>query len=234
MRIAIALAVILGASGAALAADPAAELPVASTYNWSGAYAGLHTGYSWGDGDGAYLVGGTRIETANLNADGFLLGGQVGYNWQFGSIVAGIEGDLAFSNADGDDNIFSFPGGVAPVATTHSEIDYLGSITGRLGYAVDRALFYAKGGVGFTRLSISDTDTGSTVVNAVGKESIAGWTLGAGVEYALNDNWTVKGEYQFYRFSPSLTLLTPGGAEFRTYDDNFDVHALKIGFNYKF
>jgi outer membrane immunogenic protein len=233
MRIAIALAIILGASGAALAADPAAEIPVASTYNWSGAYAGLHTGHSWGDGDGVYLVGGIQVETANLNADGFMLGGQVGYNWQFGSVVAGIEGDLAFSNADGNDNIFGFPGGVAPVATTHSEIDYLGSITGRLGYAVDRALFYAKGGVGFTRLEITDISLGG-FNNASGKESVAGWTLGAGVEYALNDNWTVKGEYQFYRFSPNLTLLNPGGTEFRTYDDNFDVHAIKIGFNYKF
>jgi outer membrane immunogenic protein len=233
MRIAIALAIILGASSTALAADPAAELPVASTYNWSGAYAGLHAGHSWGDGDGVYTVGGVRIETANLNADGFMLGGQVGYNWQFGSVVAGIEGDLAFSNADGNDDIFSFPGGVVPVATTHAEMDYLGSITGRLGYAVDRALFYAKGGVGFTRLEITDISLGG-FNNASGKESVAGWTLGAGVEYALNDNWTVKGEYQFYRFSPKLTLLNPGGTEFRTYDDNFDVHAIKIGFNYKF
>ena len=129
MRIAIALAIMLGASGAALAADPAAEIPVASTYNWSGAYAGLHTGHSWGDGDGVYLVGGIQVETANLNADGFLLGGQVGYNWQFGSVVAGIEGDLAFSNADGNDNIFGFPGGVARIRLRSSSPDWVGTRT---------------------------------------------------------------------------------------------------------
>jgi outer membrane immunogenic protein len=117
------------------------------------------------------------------------------------------------------------------VATTHSEIDYLGSITGRLGYAVDRVLFYAKGGVGFTRLEITDIPLGGGF-NASGEESMAGWTLGGGVEYALNDNWTLKGEYQFYRFSADVALDNP--ALFRTYDDDFDIHAVKIGFNYKF
>jgi outer membrane immunogenic protein len=229
----IMLAVFLATTGAAAAADLASKAPAHSTYNWSGAYAGLYTGYSWGDGAGAYFAGGSRIETANLNADGFLIGGQAGYNWQFGSVVAGIEGDLAFSNGDGDGNIYTFPGGVGPVAITHAETNFLGSITGRVGYAADRALFYAKGGVGFTRLEITDISNAG-FHNANGKESIAGWTLGAGVEYALNNNWTIKSEYQFYRFSPNVTLRDPVGGVFRNYNDDFNIQAIKVGFNYKF
>jgi outer membrane immunogenic protein len=227
---AMALAVFLATTGAAVAADPATKPPA---YNWSGAYAGLYTGYAWGDGGGAYLAGGGRVETANLDADGFLIGGQAGYNWQFGSVVAGIEGDLAFSNGDGDGNIYTFPSGFGPVATTHAETNFLGSITGRLGYAVDRTLFYVKGGVGFTQLEITDVSNAG-IHNASGKESVAGWTLGAGVEYALNNNWTIKSEYQFYRFSPNVALRDPAGGVFRNYNDDFDISALKIGFNYKF
>lgn len=231
-------AFLISALSPAMAADvvivePAPPTPVASTYNWSGVYVGVQAGYSWGSGDGAYLdPTGFRDETANPEADGFLLGGQIGYNYQWGAFVLGVEGDLAYSWADGDSDIDTFPDGVQiPGVHNENEYNYLASITGRLGYAFDRTLIYAKGGVGFTELEMSDVGPGS-FVTASGSKSMTGWTIGGGVEYAITDQWTAKGEYQFYRFSDSVSLNDPN--PWRVYDDNFDIHALKIGFNYHF
>lgn len=234
--VALASALLFAAAGAAAAADAleSETAPPAETapYNWTGAYIGVQLGYGTGSGEGAYLLpGGARIETAFPEAKGALLGGQVGYNYQWGSVVLGLEGELSYSWADGTSDIRAFPSGAGPVAINENEFDYLGSITGRLGYAMDRTLFYAKGGVGFTKLSMSDIPNGGGF-NASGSEALTGWTVGAGVEHALNDKWTIRGEYQFYRFDANLAVDEP--APFRVYDDDFDIHAVKIGLNYKF
>jgi outer membrane immunogenic protein len=211
-------------TSSAFAADAVVDGPVPeSVYNWSGAYIGLHGGYSRGSGDEDDYLGG---ETAHPEADGFLLGGQVGYNYQWGAFVVGIEGDLSYSSADGEGDIE----GVIN-ARIKSEYNYLASVTGRVGYAVDRTLIYAKGGIGFTELELTDVAL-SGVVNGSGSESLTGWTIGGGVEHAFNDHWTIKGEYQFYDFSADIpTTVLFGG---RVYDDDFNVHAIKVGFNYKF
>lgn len=224
---------LLAAAGAAMAADAVASDPVAAPYSWTGFYAGVHAGYSWGSGEGAYLTpAGVRIETAYPEARGALLGGQIGYNHQWGSFVLGLEGDLSYSWADGDSGIDNFASGADVGAHNETEYTYLASITGRAGYALDRTLFYAKAGIGFTKLEMSDVVNATGFVNSRGSDTLTGWTIGGGVEHALNDKWSVKGEYQFYRFSGDVALNDP--APFRTYDDNFDVHAIKIGLNYKF
>ena len=236
-KILLGAAFLIAVASSAMAADvvivdPAPQVPVISSYNWSGVYVGAQAGYSWGSGDGAYLdPTGFRDETAHPEADGFLLGGQIGYNYQWGAFVLGVEGDLAYSWADGNSDIDFFPDGGDAGAFNENEYNYLASITGRLGYAFDRTLIYAKGGVGFTELEMSDVGAGGFVA-ASGSKSMTGWTIGGGVEHAFTDNWTLKGEYQFYRFSDSVSLDDPDA--FRVYDDNFDVHALKIGFNYHF
>ena len=231
---ALAIALVSLAAGTASAADVVASEPVPTSvgapFVWTGGYIGLQLGYSKGSGEGAYLSpGGVRAETASPDARGALLGGQVGYNHQWGSMVIGVEGELAYSWADGTSDVVAFPVPGAAIATNDNEFTYLGSITGRLGYAMDRTLFYAKGGVGFTKLSMSDTEV---ALNASGSESLTGWTVGAGIEQALNDKWSIRGEYQFYRFDANLALNEP--VLFRTYDDNFDIHAFKLGFNYRF
>lgn len=231
---ALAIALVSLAAGTASAADVVASEPVPTSvgapFVWTGGYIGLQLGYSKGSGEGAYLSpGGVRAETASPDARGALLGGQVGYNHQWGSMVIGVEGELAYSWADGTSDVVAFPVPGAAIATNDNEFTYLGSITGRLGYAMDRTLFYAKGGVGFTKLSMSDTEV---ALNASGSESLTGWTVGAGIEQALNDKWSIRGEYQFYRFDANLALNEP--VLFRTYDDNFDIHAFKLGVNYRF
>ncbi|MCX8570430.1 outer membrane protein [Aminobacter sp. MET-1] len=233
---ALAIVLVSLAAGTASAADVVASEPVPTSvgapFVWTGGYIGLQLGYSKGSGEGAYLSpGGVRAETASPDARGALLGGQVGYNHQWGSMVVGVEGELAYSWANGTSDIVSFPVAGGPIATNDNEFTYLGSITGRLGYAMDRTLFYVKGGVGFTKLSMSDISLANTV-NASGSETLTGWTVGAGIEQALNEKWSIRGEYQFYRFDANLALNEP--ALFRTYDDNFDIHAFKLGINYRF
>ncbi|QOF70716.1 porin family protein [Aminobacter sp. SR38] len=228
----LASTIFLAATGASMAADAVAADPVAAPYNWTGFYAGVHGGYAWGSGDGPYPdAAGVRFETAYPEADGGLLGVQVGYNHQWGNWVLGLEGDLSYSWADGSSGIEIFPGGGDAGGHTDSEFTYLASITGRAGYAFDRTLLYAKGGIGFTRLEITDYDNPASF-NARGSKTLTGWTIGGGVEHALNDKWSVKGEYQFYRFSGDVAVNDP--ALFRTYEGDFNVHAVKIGLNYKF
>ncbi len=228
----LAMTILLAVTGAGTAADAVASDPVGAPYSWTGFYAGVHGGYSWGSGDGPYPEPGVgQYETAFPEAQGGLLGGQIGYNHQWGSFVLGLEGDLSYSWADGSSRINTFPGGVDASGRTDSEYTYLASITGRAGYAFDRTLLYAKGGIGFTRLEITDYDDPETF-NARGSKTLTGWTIGGGVEHALTDKWSVKGEYQFYRFSGDVALDDP--IPFRTYEGDFNVHAVKIGLNYKF
>jgi len=228
----LASSILFAATGAGVAADAVAADPVAAPYNWTGFYAGVHGGYSWGSGDGAYphpVIG--RFETAYPEARGGLLGAQVGYNHQWGSWVLGLEGDLSYSWADGSSRINEFPAETDNGARNDNEYSFLASITGRAGYAVDRTLFYGKAGIGFTRLEMSDF-TDPNTFNSRGSKTLTGWTIGGGVEHALNDKWSVKGEYQFYHFSGDVALDDP--IPFRTYEGDFNVHAVKIGLNYKF
>jgi outer membrane immunogenic protein len=228
----LASTILLAATGAGLAADAVASDPVVSAYSWTGFYAGVHGGYAWGSGDGPYPdAAGVRFETAYPEAQGGLLGAQIGYNYQWGSFVLGLEGDLSYSWADGSSRINIFPAGTDNGGYNETEFTYLASITARAGYAFDRTLLYAKGGIGFTRLEMNDYDD-PAIFNARGSETLTGWTIGGGVEHALNDKWSVKGEYQFYRFSGDVAVNDP--VAFRTYEGDFDVHAIKIGLNYKF
>ena len=229
MKRILAAAVFFAFSTPAMPADlaPAAAepmTPVALPYSWTGFYLGANAGYAWGQGDGSYSDG-VIFETAHPKADGALVGGQAGYNYQWGSWVLGAEAELDYSSATGTSPIDAF----VP-AHNDNALDYLGSATLRAGYAFDRFLVYAKGGVGFTQLKMKDFDGGG--YNAKGSGNLAGWTLGAGLEYALTDHWSVKGEYQYYRFDAKVALNDP--SPFRTYDDIFTVHAIKAGVNYKF
>ena len=155
-------AIALLMTGSAFAADAVVDGPVPElVYNWSGAYIGLHGGYSRGSGDERDYFPGS--EAAHPEADGLLIGGQVGYNYQWGAFVVGIEGDLSYSSADGEGSIENVATGVE-VARIKSEYRrHLASITGRVGYALDRTLIYAKGGIGFTELEIKDVAFNGTV-----------------------------------------------------------------------
>jgi len=211
-HIALAAIAVLGLGAqTALAADlparPVYKAPImAPAFSWTGFYAGIHAGYGWSDlrgtYDGADAAGPTNL--GNLNGDGFVIGGHLGYNYQFSNIVIGIEADASWNDAE--DTIRSPeppPRGPDPVKYDR---DYLASVRGRLGFAFDRTLFYGTGGVAWTthKLTITETLTGQT---GTIKRSQTGFVVGGGIEHAFGDgSWTARVEYLHYELDRRVAL----------------------------
>lgn len=149
----------------------------APVFNWTGFYVGGHVGYGF-----------------NSDLDGFALGLQAGYNWQFSpNIVFGVEADITGTDMNG------LPGGVP------AHIDYLGTARARLGYTWDRTMLYGTGGFAFSRSALAGLHGNDT-----------GYALGAGIEWAYSSSWTLKAEYMYYDlgagFDASMIRL---GANYR-------------------
>ncbi|MFL5041722.1 MAG: autotransporter domain-containing protein [Xanthobacteraceae bacterium] len=210
---------------------PPAPVPVA--YNWTGFYLGGYAGTTWGSvNPWRFVDDGARIEPGFA---GFLGGGQVGFNYQLGGAVLGIEGDFGGSNAKG---AISCPNGF--FFTCQDELHWLGSVTGRLGLAVDRTLFYVKGGwaVGEVRIETAFNPSNNPLlffgVNPtpiIGTTKTAsGPTAGGGIEFGLTPNWSAKAEYMFYQLDK----------ERFTVDNDLQVdarergHLVRVGVNYHF
>jgi len=202
-------------------APPAGALPV--TYDWTGFYIGGHVGYGWADKDWRDAFG---LNIGN-KADGFLGGGQVGFNYQIQQFVLGVEGDFSWTGINGGTSTGGVVG--APLATTfNTDVNWVSTLTGRLGVAFDRWLVYGKGGVAWANEDFSTnlyTLPGTTV-----SDTRWGWTAGAGVEYAFAPAWSAKLEYNYMDFGTKSVSFAPGIAT----DIDQQIHAVKFGINYKF
>jgi outer membrane immunogenic protein len=205
----------LGGASAADMAVKARPIAVDPAYNWSGWYVGLNAGGAWTRSEVDYTQTGLftatpaadqafahAIGSPSTNKTGFTGGAQAGYNWQSGVGVFGIETDINYLHTSA--NVFAT--GTLPVAgavvssTTSVSTDWLYTLRGRAGIASGRALFYVTGGlaVGNERFSqfFLHTATGSFEAGSVSSTK-AGWTVGAGAEYAFTNNWSVKAEYLY-------------------------------------
>ena len=230
-RVVLGLAGATMLSGAAMAADisrpvykapPAGALPVA--YDWTGFYVGGHVGYGWAEKDWRDAFG---LNVSN-KADGFLGGGQVGFNYQTGMFVFGVEGDFSWADIKGGSNIGPVIG--APLgATFNTDVDFTATLTGRLGLAFDRWLVYGKGGVAWAHDKY-DTNFYTFPGTASLSETRIGWTVGAGVEYAFAPNWSTKLEYNYMDFGTRNVSFAP----FTSTAIDQQIHAVKFGINYKF
>jgi outer membrane immunogenic protein len=233
-RVMLALVGLAGATvfgGAAMAADisrpvykapPAGALPVA--YDWTGFYIGGHVGYGWADKTWSDPF---SFGTVSHNADGFLGGGQAGFNYQVGQFVFGAEGDFTWSGISG--GVSRTFGLAAPVtANFNTDVDWTATVTARAGIAFDRWLVYAKGGAAFAkdRYSTNFYTPGTIELS----DTRVGWTAGAGVEYAFAPNWSAKLEYNYMDFGTRAVSFTPGTST----DIDQQIHAVKFGINYKF
>lgn len=216
---ALSFALVTQATQVAHAAD--AYAPPPASVDWSGVYVGAIAGYGWGDKD----VYDTEEpdDQGSYNVDGFLGGLEAGANWQSDRLVLGVEGDFSFTGMEGDGLI----DGDDPMAT---DIDYLATLTGRLGFAANQALFYVEGGgawVGedhaFGSIANGDYDTASG--------NRWGWVVGAGVEYALNDKWSAKIEYNYMDFGSHNVRFSDAGEDV-TVDQQ--IQTVKLGVNFRF
>ena len=170
------------------------------------------------------------IEFGNHDVDGWLGGGQLGCNWQTGAWVFGVEADASGANITGN-GLDRRSGGMI---NDRSKVDFFGTLTGRVGYSWDRALFYAKGGGAAAHDKFSEVSNiaGSTIDSA--DQTRWGWTVGAGVEYAFAPNWSAKIEYDYMDFGKQSATFS--GPFIPAFSNNVDqqIHVVKAGINYKF
>ncbi len=241
---AVAFAVMTGAAWAADLPNtkgPPAFAPPPPVFSWTGFYVGANVGYDFGDDpvkdvDGYDLLG--NIQT--VSPHGVTGGGQIGYNWQIASfIVLGVEGEGGYMSLTGSDQYAPFvgnPGRIGDSIAGDSGGAY-GAVTGKFGLTADRLLFYTKGGVAFGDFVLSYTDTnpaGTTLVSGTSNHANVGFTVGAGLEYALTQNWSFKGEYDFYDFGTTTNYaLNNFGVPFRFHHDLTASRAV-VGVNYRF
>jgi outer membrane immunogenic protein len=196
---------------------PAYTAPDA-VYNWTGFYIGGH-------------VGGAFAGKKSLGGDNgrFLGGVQAGFDYQFApSWVVGAEVQFSGLTGNGGKGT-TFPAGTLVTGN----INQLGSITGRIGYAWGPALLYAKGGYAFRdSVNIGANSGGIPVLVATNGTHRNGFTVGGGVEYMFARNWSAKAEYQYYNFGDASFTGGPAplvGSRFWN-----DEHTIKLGVNYRF
>lgn len=265
MRSRLLVANILAAvltAGAAQAADIAAPVVtkapvVAPAFSWTGFYVGAHAGYGWGRTEfsnsydiefpDSYDYLGLGSADARYDADGWLAGGQIGFNYQIDQLVIGVEADASWANIKGN-GTYSFYNDqdvlvsmcVKQGDACQTEIDALGTITARLGVAYDRALFYVKGGAAWASVSYrsgyTDADPAFSYRDTV-DETRWGWTIGGGVEYAFADNWSVKVEYNYIDLGDDTVTFDYRPDDYvnphrATVDQT--VQIVKAGINYRF
>ena len=232
-KLLLASAALAALTSASMAADlPSRKMaPVAPVYvpafTWTGFYVGLQGGYAWGRSTGTISTAtGIPVATYSYNPKGGVFGGHIGYNYQISpNFVAGLEGDVEWS---GLKQSITNP----VVGLTHrTAIDWQGSIRGRLGVAFDRALIYATGGVAFADVKHSVSTFPGGVGLVSGSSTRIGWTLGGGVEYAVTNNVTIRGEYRYTDFGrKSVANLVTNTAD----RNKLTTHTVRAGVSYKF
>ena len=249
----VAIASALAATGS-FAADLSprmytkAPVVAAVVYDWTGFYIGGNAGYSWGrartDGSltgtqsvsefrtaGPTLLPGFPVDTVlaalplsgRANVNGFVGGGQAGYNWQLGTWLLGLEADIQGSDERGSGDVCTI-GGCPPgstLFTANYKLDWFGTARGRVGFLpTDRVLLYATGGLAYGQLSAS-----SPLVPVSWGSTRAGWTVGAGVEAAIDRNWSVRLEYLY------MDLGNVGGSGATTTDVTNALNTPRPSFN---
>jgi outer membrane immunogenic protein len=222
MRVLRASVLALAASAALAPATLAADLgkgprlansdltPYEAPFSWTGFYVGTHLGYGWSDVDWQE----TGFNGSH-SGEGAVVGGQIGYNWQAGKIVYGVEADISATSLEGSNS-----------CCDHT-VNYLASVRGRLGLATgldNRTMFYVTGGAAWADIEYSSIGSLS--------ETHFGWVAGGGVERAVTPKLTARVEYLYYGFdsvnAPAGTVA-PGDANLEPV-----TQTVRFGLNYKF
>jgi outer membrane immunogenic protein len=226
----------MAAAGIAQAADlapvyKAPPPPVVAPAMWTGFYIGAHVGGGWGTKEWSepFFSGKPSVNLPSFNVNGPLAGGQIGYNWQSGWVVFGVEADASWADIKGKTGIGS--------ANLSSKVDSLGTIVGRIGGTVDHALLYVLGGAAWVHdkhtiaaTSFLDCDS---VCSVSSSKFRWGWTLGGGVEYAFTPQWSGKIQYNYMDFGTKrATFCVDGDCE--GLDITQRMHTVKVGLNYHF
>jgi outer membrane immunogenic protein len=238
-------------------------------FTWTGFYVGVNAGGLWPSGgrDATLFDPNAAIDGGFLNAAfpgglgsqsvGFIGGGQAGYNWQTGAFVLGVETDFdGTTNSKSFNNVGNpFLGAGVPAILAgdflsvngKAALSWLGTTRARVGFVAtpdNRLMIYATGGVayggGTSNFSVFDSTTGSFFTGSPSSTRV-GWVIGGGVEYAITNNWTIKGEY-LYADLGSSDFTTVGNAAaavnfpgvFVASKISYNASIFRAGVNYKF
>jgi outer membrane immunogenic protein len=227
-RIFLIGALALATSVPALAADLPVPAPAPAPYTpapphlyWTGFYIGLNAGGGFGSSVWNTPFG----SVPRYQVDGLMAGGQIGGNYQIGEFVIGAEGDFDWQNLRNArySGLCSF----AVVGGCSTASNWLATIRGRVGYAPQQILYYVTGGGAFTNVR---PFTGAL---PYGGGTEAGWTAGAGIEYAATYNWSVKLEYLYASFQ-NATCNASGCGVLAPATVSFNENIVRLGVNYKF
>ena len=246
----------------AFAADLAVKAPAPAPLppSWTGFYIGGDIGGAWSRNTGTFSPLPTPIDfgvfgvAGNNGGSGFIGGFHAGYDWQFAQIwVAGIEGDWSWTRARGS---FSQPMSANPPPGTlvnsfvnmSSTLDWLASIRGRVGYLVlPNLLAYGTGGVAWGKFDYAASDSNgfsgvsSYTTSAALSSTQAGYVAGGGLEWAITNNWLLRGEYLYYRLNnaPSVVAQNSANLRFQNFPSGYswsstNINVARLGLSYKF
>jgi outer membrane immunogenic protein len=260
---AIAAAAVL-ATAPAFAADLAPEAPlykappmVMAPQTWTGFYIGGDVGGAWSHTNGSWTglpsatAFGANPTSGALDGSSFLGGVHAGYNYQFAPTwVFGVEGDWDWTHARGSNSqawtVFgtATPTGGGAATTMNATVDWLASLRGRLGYLVTpNVLAYATGGVAWGDIHYSGTATNPAVgylASTAFNNTSDGFVVGGGVEWAMTHNWSLRGEYLFYRLDSGAGAVAAGTpVAFAGFPSSFswdhtNIDVVRAGLSYKF
>jgi outer membrane immunogenic protein len=233
-------------AGPAIAADMPlkAAAPPVSIFNWTGFYAGVNAGGSWGRARSDLAITGfnsTFAASDSANPDGAIGGGQLGYNWQLDpNWLIGVETDIQASGEKAGGRRFDTVDFEGVTTNYEARIDWFGTLRGRVGYAFDRRLLlYATGGLAYGRVAISGTSnaafgniTNTTTFSSAGTNT--GWTVGGGIEgFAWSPRWTWKVEYLYLDFG-NLPSAVAAGVTKTNITTRFTDNVVRAGLNFHF
>jgi len=248
---AVFLSILFGTSNAA-------ALP--QVYNWNGLYIGGTVGGNWdkssytGTPTGAWFLPApagevtvvpnlSAVSSGSLSPGGIIGGGELGYNWQVRTLVFGLEGDWSAWGLSRS-SVVTGPGdplapGTTLTATTSVKSTWLATVRPRIGITNNNWLFYLTGGAAFSKISFAQSvffNASATTQAGSRSNTLTGWTVGAGVEYALSSHWSFKGEYLYVTLPNQRILeINPTYPTFsQTTSNRLSNSILRFGVNYKF
>jgi outer membrane immunogenic protein len=246
--------IVLGAliaTAPAFAADMAlkAAPPPAPVWSWNGWYAGLNVGGSFGNASDSVSFAATGAPfgtgSSSSHMDGVIGGGQLGYNWQSGSWLYGLEADFQGTGQRGTGSqggVIGFIAGIAVVPVTgvlsdQEKMPWFGTVRGRIGLlATPTWLLYATGGLAYAHISSNENFTiGAVTATSNFGTDRAGWTVGGGLEGVIGNNWTAKLEYlymDFGTFNNTFPTIAPFPA--LALSTHITDNIVRVGVNYHF
>jgi outer membrane immunogenic protein len=245
MKKVLAAAALLASGASAQAADlpvPAApyfKAPVVQVYDWTGFYVGVNLGVGQDRSYTGLSAFGSTAQS-RLGANGFMGGGQIGYNWQYNNflglglanVVLGLETDLQGGGIkDNTTCIFLCSGGVG--FGLNQKLDWFGTARGRIGLANGPVLSYVTGGVAYGDVKTTVTDLSALGTATSFSETRVGWTVGSGVEASLGGNWTAKIEWLYIDLGSQSGTSPVGAANAYAFSSNVREQIFRGGLNYR-